>query len=177
MDAKLYAKILALVPLLKSLSPDEVNEIMAISKLLKVRKGVKVVEEGEAGEAMYILVEGSAQVTKKLPNGESTPLAELKAPTVFGEMALIDREPRSASVTTLTDTVLFQVDMQAFNDLRARYRPAAFKVLRGIAPTICSRLRHLNDRIGEFFKNPESNLAELEQQFLNRQMGMPAKRR
>lgn len=177
MDAKLYAKVLALVPLLKTLAPDEVDEIMAISKLLKVRKGVKVVEEGDEAEAMYILVEGTAQVTKTLPGGESTPLAEIKAPTVFGEMALIDHEPRSASVVTLTDTVLFQVNLQAFNELRGRYRPAAFKVLRSIAPTLCGRLRHLNDRVGEFFKNPESNLAELEQQFLNRQISVPGKPR
>jgi CRP-like cAMP-binding protein len=169
MDKNLYQRILTLVPLFKALSTEELDEIVKISKLLRVKKGVTVVEEGDEGTAMYILVEGKASVLKRLPNGDSTQLAELAAPTVFGEMSLIDHAPRSASVCTTTDTVLFQINLQEFNRLRTAYSPAAYKILRGIAPTVCGRLRRVNDRIGEFFKNPESGLAEIEKQFLGRE--------
>lgn len=170
MDKKLYQKILSLVPLFRVLEPGEVDEIVKISKLLKVKRGVTVVEEGDEGAAMYIMVEGRAAVNKRLPGGETTQLATLKAPTVFGEMALIDRAPRSASVVTLTDSMLFQINLKAFNRLRSTYHPAAFKVLREIAPTMCGRLRDVNLRIGEFFKNPETSLADIEEQFLSRDM-------
>ena len=171
MDDKLYRKILAMAPLFRSLSHSELADIVSISKLLKVKKGVTVVEEGDEGAAMYILVDGRAEVLKKLPGGENTHLANLKAPSVFGEMALIDRHPRSASVVTLTDSVLFQINLQAFNRLRDKYHSGVFKVLREIAPTLCERLREENERIGEFFKNPEQNYASIEEQVLDASSG------
>lgn len=166
MDKKLYQKILAMAPLFRALTPDELGEIVAISKVLRVKDGVTVVEEGDAASAMYVLVEGNVDVRKSLPGGESTRLATLKAPTVFGEMALIDRHPRSATVVTKTDAVLFQINLAAFNRLRDAFHPAAFKVLREVAPLMCGRLREINDRVGEFFKNPEQNFSSLEERFL-----------
>jgi CRP/FNR family transcriptional regulator, cyclic AMP receptor protein len=171
MDKKLYKKLLTLVPLFKALGPDELEEIVKISKLLKVRRGVTVVEEDDEGAAMYILVEGKAKVVKKLPGGDITQLAEIEAPSIFGDMSLIDSFPRSASVVTLTDTILFQIHLDSFNKLRKSYHPAAYKVLREILPTMALRLREINERIGEFFKNPQANLAELEEQFMTRELG------
>jgi CRP-like cAMP-binding protein len=173
MDKKLYARLLSIIPLFRSLSPDELDQIVQISKLLRVKKGVTVVEEGDEGAAMYILVEGKCEVVKRLPGGDNTRLAELAAPTVFGEMSLIDQDKRSASVCTLTDVVLFQINLHSFNKLRAGLSAAAFKVLREIAPMLCSRVRQINDRIGDFFKNPEANLGTVEQQFLQRSLGSP----
>lgn len=173
MDKKLYAKLLTLIPLFRTLTPDELEEIVKISKLLRVKKGVTVVEEGDEGAAMYILVEGKVQVLKRLPGGENTSLAEVAAPSVFGEMSLIDQCPRSASVMTQSDTVLFQINLQSFNKLRSALHPAAFKVLREIAPTLCARVRQINNRIGDFFKNPEANLSQIEDQFLARSLGLP----
>jgi len=166
MDARLHAKILSMIPLFRSLAPNELKEIMAISKLLRVPRGITVVEEGDDGTAMYILVEGRGEVTKRVEGEDTTRLAVLKAPTVFGEMSLIDRAPRSATVITLTDCVLFQINLKAFNRLRGSYHPAAYKVLREIAPMMCSRLREVNDKVGEFFKNPENNLASIEEEVL-----------
>jgi len=163
MDKRLYRRILTMVPLFRALTPEEVEEIVKISKLLRVRRGMTVVEEGDEGEAMYILVEGRVGVLKKLPGGDTTPLAELEPPSVFGEMSLIDRAPRSATVVTSEDSVLFQINLQAFNSLRAAYHPAAFKMLREIAPTMCARLRRVNERIGEFLRNPTRDLASIEE--------------
>jgi len=175
MDKKLYQRILMMVPLLRGLTPDELEEIVAISKLLKVRKDVTVVEEGDEGRAMYILVDGRAEVVKRLAGGDNTMLAELKAPSVFGEMSLIDHQPRSATVITTTDSVLFQINLAAFNELRSNYRPAAYKLLREIAPTICGRLRRVDERIGEFFRDPEKSLATLDSGFLDALAGKPGK--
>ena len=130
MDKKLYKKLLTLVPLFKNLTPGELEAIVRISKLLKVRKGVTVIEEEDDGAAMYIMVEGKAEVVKRLPGGDTTRLAELEAPTVFGEMALIDKFPRSASVVTQTETMLFQIneDPNETTDLAAK-RPDVVKAL------------------------------------------------
>lgn len=166
MDARLHAKILSMIPLFRTLNPDELREIMSMSKLLRVPRGVTVVEEGEEATAMYILVEGKGDVTKRVGGGDKTRLAVLQAPTVFGEMSLIDRAPRSATVTTQSDCVLFQINLRAFNRLRSSYHPAAFKVLREIAPTMCGRLREVNMRVGEFFKNPEQSFTSIDDENL-----------
>ena len=166
MDKRLYQKILAMAPLFRTLNPDEMSQIIEISKVLRVREGVTVVEEGDVASAMYVLVEGSAEVIKELPGGDVAPVATLKAPNVFGEMALIDSHPRSATVKTTTDAVLFQINLEAFNDLRTAFQPAAFKVLRAVAPLMCERLRTINERVGEFFKNPEQDLSAIEEKFL-----------
>lgn len=165
MDEKLYRKILTHVPMFEQLTPDELESIVAISRLIKVKSGTTIVREGEDGAAMYVLVEGKVRVYKKLANGELAPLADLNSPSVFGEMALIDRSPRSASVGTITDTILYQIDLKSFNRLRATYSPAAYKILRAIAPTICGRLRDINDRIGRFFEDPENQAHELRLQY------------
>ena len=177
MDKNLYAKLLALIPMFRALAPEEMQQIVEISKLLRVKKGVTIIEEGDEGAAMYILVEGTCEVLKRLPGGDTTRLATLNAPTAFGEMALIDQERRSASVVSETDVVLFQINLQSFNKLRAALNPAAFKILREVAPMLCTRVRQINDRIGDFFKNPEANLGAIEEQFLSRALGQSNKPR
>lgn len=165
MDISLYEKLVARIPLFKSLTPAELGAIVAISKLLKVKKGMQVVKEGSRGGAMYMLVEGKCRVDKAIPGGPIAKIARIAAPSVFGEMSLIDGNPRSASVTTLTDTVLLQVDLETFNRLRAGFHPAVFKILRELAHTLCRRLDEKTHRITEFYKNPEENLRRLKELF------------
>ncbi len=155
MDAALYLKILKAIPLFQTLKPEELEIIVQMSRLLRVRAGVEVVSEGDEGASMYVLVSGAARVTRKLRNGKVVPLSELTAPSVFGEMALIDRFRRSATVTTTSEAILFQIDLVSFNSYRAAFHPAALKVMRELAPLLCARLRQMNDRIGEYLAHPE----------------------
>ena len=168
MDNSLYQKLVARIPLFKTLTPKELGAIVEISKLLKVQKDMQVVKEGSRGGAMYMLVEGKCRVDKAIPGGPTAKIARIVAPSVFGEMSLIDGNPRSASVTTLTDTVLLQVDLQTFNRLRAGFHPAAFKILRELARTLCQRLDEKTRRITEFYKNPKENLQRLQELFNKR---------
>jgi len=173
MDKKLYNKLLARIPLFRNLNPEELKQIVQISKLVKINSGVKVITEGQVGTAMYMLVDGAAKVVKEIPGAEEaeTKLVDISAPTVFGEMALIDGGLRSASVITTSECVLFRVDLKTFNQLRAAFHPAAFKLLRQLAFTLCERMDEKTARLEEFFKDPERNLANLEDMFLSRTLG------
>ena len=169
MDEKLYRKLIARIPLFKPLAPAELSEIIRISKLVKVRNKAMVIKEGHAGNAMFMLVEGTCRVDKRIPGSDRThKLAEIVAPSVFGEIALIDGSPRTASVSTVTECVLLRVDQTQFNRLRKAYHPAAFKIIRQLAYTLCSRLGEKTDRLFEFYKNPEKNLGRIEELFLNK---------
>ncbi len=165
-DESLYRKILRYVPMFRSLTSGELEAIVAISQLFRVREGTLLIREGEEARAMYVLVEGKVRVFKQIASGDKTVLADLEAPSVFGEMALIDRAPRSAHVGTLSDAILYQVDLKEFNRLRDEMHPGAYKILRELAMTLCGRVRAVGERIGRFFDDPERTAQELTVQFI-----------
>jgi CRP-like cAMP-binding protein len=168
MEEELYRKVVSAVPLLRPLDRDELSEIIGISRLIKVRQGVTVIKEGEQGASVYIIVAGQARVVKKLPKGKTKVLAELGPGEVFGEMALIDSSPRSASVVTLAESVLYELDLDEFNKLRRDYRSSAFKVLRQMAPVMCRRLRQINEISKEMLKaSAPANIQEAAERLLN----------
>jgi len=171
MDAKLYANLVSRIPLFQPLKPEELDEIVKFSKLMRVQPKVTVLKEGAPGNAMFILVEGKCAVLKAIGKGRGqTEVATISAPSVFGEMALIDGAPRSATIVTETQSVLMQVNLNSFNALRKAGKPAAFKILRQLSGTLAQRLDEKVERLMEFYRNPEKNMARIEQLFLSRQM-------
>ncbi|MFH1529207.1 MAG: cyclic nucleotide-binding domain-containing protein [Pseudomonadota bacterium] len=169
MKESLYRKIMAAVPILRPLTADEMEEILSISRLLKVNRDATVIREGEMGNSMYIIVSGRVRVLKEIKPGERKTIATLGAGEVFGEMALIDKYPRSASILTLTNSVLYQIDLDHFNELRSKWRPAAFKILRQLAPVLCKRIRNIDKLTGDLLtRQPASDTPESRRAMLNR---------
>jgi len=72
------------------------------------------IEEGDEGDAMYLVVSGQSVVTK-IDNGSSTELARVEPGDYFGERALLNKEPRAATVTCSTATQCLKLDRVAFN--------------------------------------------------------------
>jgi CRP-like cAMP-binding protein len=90
-------------------------------------------------------------------------IARVGAGAIVGEMALLDGQPRSATVSAVDAATLYRIDRAAFTVLRANLRPAAFKVIRTLARTLCARLREINGSIEEFWADPERSLAEMKE--------------
>ncbi len=160
-----YSKLYKAVPLFRSLSTSELEEMIAISRLFKAPKGYTILEEGKAGHGMYVVVHGMCTCRMRLFQGDDTHLANLYKGDVFGEMSLIDDGPVSATVTTVNDCILYHIDKARFTEMRVGHRPAAFKVLRALAPTICERLRTINARIGDIFGEPEKHMKLMERRY------------
>lgn len=89
--------LLAAVPLFSDLSRKDVRTIQRVSKVVSHAAGRTIVEEGTAGAAFHLILEGKAEVSVR-----GRPKATLRAGDYFGEISLIDRGPRSATVTALT---------------------------------------------------------------------------
>ena len=168
-----HQRIYRAVPLFKSLSEEELDAILKISRLFRSPEGHKLVEQGEAGKGVFIIVNGGASVTIVDEDGESTVLAQLSRGDAVGELSLIDSSPHSATVTCTETSTVFHLDNRAFNALRAEHHPAAFKVLRATAPMICERLRQMNDRIAAIFANPQKSMAEMEKVYLRKTESNP----
>lgn len=126
------------VSILKSVSiffetpPDMLAEVADLLEEIAVEADQVIFEKGDMGASMYIVVEGSVRVH----DGEMT-LNFLAARDVFGEMAALDPEPRSASVTAVEDTRLFRLEAQPFHQLLSRSPEIAL----GLIHILCERLR------------------------------------
>ena len=91
-----------------------------------VRSGESVIREGSIGDKMYIVVNGELEVRK-----EGGPkLAMLGEKQVFGDMALLDDEPRSASVLAQTDAHLLSLQRTSLERILRRYSSIAFSMMR-----------------------------------------------
>lgn len=81
-------------------------------RILKARK--TLFREGDLGDEMYLIKSGKVRIVKEMDNGEEKTLAFLGEGSFFGEMAVLDKRPRSASAIAETDTELIIVDRDAF---------------------------------------------------------------
>lgn len=102
------------VALFQGLGETDLAEILQISEAVRIDGGECVFGEGERGDHFYIIVHGSIELRKSTGSG-SRRLAVLRAGQAFGEMALLNQTPRSASANALEDTYLLSVSRAAFS--------------------------------------------------------------
>jgi CRP-like cAMP-binding protein len=137
---RLLFKLAEKVKAFHGLAPAEIGEILARAEKCTFDPGVAIVKEGNTGPHMYIILEGEARVTKKGRDGE-VELARLSAPDSFGEMALVDKAVRSATVSADTFCVLVRLDDKSFQD-----KPEiGLKIYRNIAAVLTERLRNADE--------------------------------
>lgn len=131
------------VLILKSLSifKDTPEHILAdLAPLMEeeeYEKGTDIFEEGKIGGCMYIIYQGEVKIHKA-----NTLLAILKEKEVFGELALLDPEVRSATATANTDCILFRIDQEPFYELLENRT----EIARGFIKILCQRLRAQNEK-------------------------------
>jgi CRP/FNR family cyclic AMP-dependent transcriptional regulator len=113
-------------------SGTELRKIRSSLDEIHVPAGKQLVKEGRIGQQFFIIVEGKAAVTR---NGRK--VATLGEGSHFGELAMLDRRPRSASVISETDMDLLVMSQRQFNSLLQSVPTIARKLLSALA----SRLR------------------------------------
>ena len=137
-------ELLRRVPIFEELSR---RELAAIERILHRREYVRnelIFRQGERGLGMYIVHNGVVLITSEPDN---LSLFEMKDGDSFGEVALIDQGPRSATAVAKTDCIVsgfFQPDLF---DLIARDSRLGMKIVLRIAGIVSQRLRLANDRV------------------------------
>lgn len=127
-----------------STTPEEdLIEVASIVEEVSVEKDTEFIKKDDIGTSMYIIIEGEM----KVHDGDKE-LAVLGNRKVFGELAALDPEPRSASITALKDTHLFRLDQGPLYDLMAEH----VEVVRGIMHVLCNRMRNATRDIGQLKK-------------------------
>ncbi|MDX1566189.1 MAG: cyclic nucleotide-binding domain-containing protein [Longimicrobiales bacterium] len=115
--------ILRQVSLFEGLPDDDLRKLAEIARGTTAEEGEILFEEGEAGHAFYVVFEGAVEILKAGAEGEEK-LAIRRAGEGFGEMALIDDSPRSATARVVAPTRLILIDRESFRDLLEQDRLA-----------------------------------------------------
>lgn len=134
---------LSAIPMFSDLSADNIETLAGMVQYRRFPRGAFIVGQNEIGSSMYLLVSGRVKVSLASPEGKELVLNYLEAPAHFGEMALVDAQPRSADVIAVTDVELFGLDAK---DLSAAIQLQPRLALSLIA-TLSRRLRHTNNRL------------------------------
>jgi HEAT repeat protein len=104
---------------------DVLVELAALANEVSVKAGGRIVEKGKVESTMYLIASGRVQVQE---GGET--LAELGRGSVFGELAALDSQPRTADVTALSDVLLLRIDHATLVDLMAEHIEVAHGIIR-----------------------------------------------
>lgn len=133
------------VELFSELNEEQLNMLgnLVVSQNF-VRDETVVLEGDDSVQALYLIASGSVQVYMTGVDGRETILSFLERGDFFGEMSLIDGEPRSASVRTVTDAQLLIIHRESFLTL-IRQSP---EIAMGLLSELSKRLRKANRQIG-----------------------------
>ena len=115
MDTAEKAEALAKIALFANLNADGVKRLANVATERSFDAGAEIVKEGEGGIAMFVIVSGNVEAVKK-DNGNEVHLADLGAGSFFGEMALFENFPRSATIrakSAVTCLALTEWEVQA----------------------------------------------------------------
>jgi CRP/FNR family cyclic AMP-dependent transcriptional regulator len=144
------AEVIKKTFIFRDLDEHEVADVLKITRERRFSKGETIMQEGHAGDTMYIVVGGSVEVSKTLTMklGEERTEREKTLTTfraednvVFGEMAMIDCENRSATALSTTDCILLEIKREDFLGLIEKRPHMGVKILKRIAELLASRVR------------------------------------
>jgi len=129
---------------------------MANENVRLFEPGERIFQEGEEGDLMYVLLEGSVDLTKKVERGRAV-LKTVDTPNdFFGEMALLDDRPRSATAVATKPTKVLAVDGPTFESMIVANGRFALKIIK----VLSDRLRRSNDQVSDLIETmPRDRIA------------------
>ncbi|MFO1076977.1 MAG: mechanosensitive ion channel family protein [Planctomycetota bacterium] len=111
---------LASVPVFVPLSQEELDQMSHHCERYEFGRGERIVHQGDPGDAMYVVLEGTAIVTIRTESDAEREVARLSRGEFFGEMALLTGEPRNANVTAVDDLSVLVIHKDALHAMLAR---------------------------------------------------------
>ena len=139
----IVTELFSKVPLFEGISPEDRAALARAATLRTYRRGETIVQQGQPGDAFYVLVRGRVAVAIVAPDGREVVLNTLGEGDHFGEMALLDDAPRSASVIAQERSDLAILSRAVFLDLLK----SNFVLTRALLAAFSARLRRANATI------------------------------
>lgn len=144
--------LLADHPLFQDLTEEERRELAAMMKEREYPGGVEIFREGDPGGDLYLLASGSVEVQKQRSHGSGrVVIARFDRGGLIGEMSLVDRLPRSASVVTVQPVRAWVLSQEAFQEILDGRSQLSIKLLLSIAKVLSQRLRNTSGWFADVF--------------------------
>jgi CRP/FNR family cyclic AMP-dependent transcriptional regulator len=149
-------ELLRSVPLFADLEEGELERFSQVAVPRSFPAATRVFHEGDSSDACYIVSEGSFRVTREQSDGRAITLATLGPGEIFGELAMLDGDRRSASAESITDGTLLALPANDVRNLLSRNPEIALKLVAGLV----RRLRAANMRLSrQSFQTVPSRVA------------------
>lgn len=141
------AEQLQKIALFQGLKPDAIELIARIASEESHASGTKIFQHGDAGDKLYLILEGRVRISREVAGMGEEALAILGPGDLFGEMALLDESPRSADARVHERCRLLAISKDSFDDLLFLHKDLAYEVLWSFVRLLVSRLRETNDKL------------------------------
>jgi CRP-like cAMP-binding protein len=115
-------------------------ELAGALKEIHLEANTQLFAKGDQGDSMYFIYKGKVRI-----HDADHTFATLEENEILGELSILDAEPRSASATTLEETILLKLDQEPFYEIMI----SNAEVLKGILKTLCRRLRQMDIKMVE----------------------------
>jgi diguanylate cyclase (GGDEF)-like protein len=144
----LTTELLARVPLFREIGHADLERIAAITHTESHTTGKEVVRIGDAGHSLYVVLEGTVVVVYPSRSAD-VELARLGAGEFFGEMAILNEKPRSATVRAVGDVKLLRLEKEDFTRAVADHPQLALAIMASLA----GRIRHTDEQLSRLSDN------------------------
>jgi serine/threonine protein phosphatase PrpC/CRP-like cAMP-binding protein len=143
-EVNLKLETLHQMSLFRYLSYQELVRVMNITQVRSFTPGSFIVREGDEGDELFIVLRGKVRV-----ESAKAPIAELGPGQHFGEMALVDKAPRSADILAVEESALLSIRRRDFFDIIRKDHDIAVKLLWSFLGVLTERLRNTSRELGE----------------------------
>lgn len=135
------------ISLFEDLSASDRLDLFGVSERQTFRHGEVIIKEGDEGDALFVILSGSVQVEKATLDRRQEALMSLGVGECFGELTLVDRKPRSATVRALADTEVAVLRRDALDGVFARAPGIHRRVLENLVKIMAGRLRRVDENL------------------------------
>jgi CRP-like cAMP-binding protein len=142
-------EILKSIPLLSNIKDEDLMALTTLVKEESFNAGSNIITEGDYGSVMYILTDGVVDIIKTTIYKDQFVCATLdsKSHAMFGEMALLDNDKRSATVRAKTDCKALSINSESFNKFLDEYPKAGIILLKFMNINLIRNIRTENDNL------------------------------
>lgn len=135
------------IALFDGLRPAALELIARVATEESHASGTKIFQHGDAGDKLYLILEGRVRISREVPGMGEEALAVLGPGEIFGEMALLDESPRSADARVHERCRLLAIPKDGFDDLLFLHKDLAYEVLWSFVRMLVGRLRETTDKL------------------------------
>ncbi|MBU1194929.1 MAG: cyclic nucleotide-binding domain-containing protein [Proteobacteria bacterium] len=146
-----YAQVLEKTKWASDFSWEDIRKICYYIHPVSAKNGAVVFKEGEKEESLGIIVKGAIDIYKQGDN-KNKKLATLKSSQTFGEMALLDGEPRSATGIAAQDSIIFFISKDSLINLSNDHPKLGFQILWKISKLISQHLRKTTGQLVDYME-------------------------